>query len=81
MVTLNDRLKTLAPLKVWLALSVATLAGNCAAFKVPLVICEAFKFVTPAPLPLKVPERFTPAAPLVSTPTGNCAKEMAPVMF
>src|SRR5262245_23930655 len=38
-------------------------------------------FVTPAPLPLNVPEMFTPLAPFVTTLGGSCAAVSVPVMF
>lgn len=39
----------------------------------------AGKFVKPAPLPERVPERVTPLAPLVTTVAGSCAKGYVPL--
>ena len=38
-------------------------------------------FVMPVPLPVNVPEKFTPLAPLVTTPAGSCASGMTPASW
>ena len=43
------------------------------------LIFVAFRFVNPLPLPVKLPEKFTALAPLVTTLAGNCASGTVPV--
>jgi len=43
--------------------------------------CQSAMFVKPPPLPLNVPERFTPAALFVITADGSCPRPSVPVTF
>ena len=51
-------LKVFEPVKVWLALSSATLVDRRASAIVPLAKFQALRLVSPVPLPVKVPFRF-----------------------
>ena len=57
---------------------------GCICTIVPEEICVGIApgtLVTPAPLPEKVPMRFTPLEPLVTRLDGNCASAIVTVMF
>lgn len=52
-VAVNSALKVLAPVRVWVLLSKATLLDNLASSIVPEAMLVAFRLVRPEPLPLK----------------------------